>query len=1156
MRKTSTYFFPEMYALCRQAKTAVKNAYLMRLALVVSLFVSLVSYGQNTSFFQAQFNGGVTACGYGPEYDLGGTGVFTLNIAPGSTIYKAWLFAGRQGVAPSLTLTLNGTSLTFDNTNQVSTTFQSAFYGGNSAVHAIDVSSVVSVGTNTYTMVLPNQPGGPSDRFQDFYLYVAYANSSMPLMTTCIFLNSADCQQTINDVFNFTYPIQNIQNVGMELFFGYACDLSDGETVVVDGTTTGTVYGPNSNSGYCAGPFGDFYYQNGTLYGLADGVPDEATNGPDAISNIQTIVDNCADSVVASFSGGAQSNALWGFFFTYAAIPISINTDTAVCSGSPVQLNINTGGGTVSWSPTVGLSCTSCSNPIATITTNTQYIATISGSGCSPVIYDTATITMSAGSASVHVDDTTICGGNSATLTATPVVGGGTYLWAPGGATSQSITVSPATTSHYTVTYTSATCGSASDTATVTIGGATTSAQSQSICSGSSYTFGGQVLTTAGTYRDTIVNASGCDSIIVLTLSIVSTLTTPVSQSICNGGSYNFNGQTLTTSGTYRDTLISAGGCDSIVVLTLSIGTTSASAFSQSICNGSSYSFNGQTLTTAGTYHDTLTNVSGCDSIVTLTLTTGAVQTTNISRAICFGTSTIFDGQTITTAGSYSDTLTSVSGCDSIVVLTVTVLTTSSSAVSASICPGSSYTFDGQSLTTAGTYMDTLIGVNGCDSIVTLTLTGLANSSSAISQTICSNSGILFNGQTISTAGTYQETLTNAAGCDSIVTLTLTVVPASSSAISQTICNGTGYSFNGQTLTVTGTYLDTLTNAAGCDSIVTLTLTVLSTSSTAISASICSGSSYTFNGQTLSTAGTYIDTLTNAAGCDSIVTLTVTVLATSATPISQTICSNSSYTFNGQTLNTTGTYIDTLTNVAGCDSIVALVLTVIPVSTLNLNPAICSGRTYDFNGQILTTAGTYIDTFMNAGGCDSIVTVDLTILPQPTAKFIIEPANTAYTLGSVVSLTSQSTNTDSVLWQLNNEAVSLLSGGLLPPFTDTGTYCIRLVASTSAGCADTSMECITVYNNAYYMPNAFTPNGDGVNDYISLYGERNAMKYIHISIFDRWGERVFESTDLNFQWDGKYRGQMEEPGIYVYQLDITFISGSSIKNKGSISLIR
>src|SRR5205085_2609644 len=278
------------------------------------------------------------------------------------------------------------------------------------------------------------------------------------------------------------------------------------------------------------------------------------------------------------------------------------------------------------------------------------------------------------------------------------------------------------------------------------------------------------------------------------------------------------------------------------------------------------YNFNGQSMATAGAYTSTLTSVTGCDSVVTLNLTVNSILTSSIDAQICSGSTYNFNGQSLTTAGAYTSTLTSVTGCDSVVTLNLTVNSILTSSIDAQICSGSTYNFNGQSLTTAGAYTSTLTSVTGCDSVVTLNLTVNSILTSSIDAQICSGSTYNFNGQSLTTAGTYTSTLTSASGCDSVITLNLTVNSILTSSIDAQICSGSTYNFNGQSLTTAGTYTSTLTSASGCDSVVTLNLTVNSILTSNIDAQICSGSTYNFNGQTLTATGTYTSTLTSASG--------------------------------------------------------------------------------------------------------------------------------------------------------------------------------------------------------------------------------------------------------------------------------------------------
>lgn len=169
-------------------------------------------------------------------------------------------------------------------------------------------------------------------------------------------------------------------------------------------------------------------------------------------------------------------------------------------------------------------------------------------------------------------------------------------------------------------------------------------------------------------------------------------------------------------------------------------------------------------------------------------------------------------------------------------VQTITVSSSIVNSITAGICPGDSYTFGGQTLTMAGNYSDTLPSVAGCDSIINLTLTNLSPTSSTLNAAICQGDSYQFGSQTLTTAGTYTETISNAAGCDSVITLNLAVNAPSSSTQSLTLC-ASSYQFGGQTLSTSGTYTQTIPNAAGCDSVITLNLTLNAPISATVSVS-------------------------------------------------------------------------------------------------------------------------------------------------------------------------------------------------------------------------------------------------------------------------------------------------------------------------------
>jgi hypothetical protein len=177
------------------------------------------------------------------------------------------------------------------------------------------------------------------------------------------------------------------------------------------------------------------------------------------------------------------------------------------------------------------------------------------------------------------------------------------------------------------------------------------------------------------------------------------------------------------------------------------------------------------------------------------------------------------------------------------------------------------------------------------------------------------------------------------------------------------------------TWTTTGIYTDTIPSANGCDSIITVNLTVGKSSSSMLYENTCD--KFNFNGKVLTSSGTYYDTIPNSSGCDSLITLDLTIHRSSVNTIYETACTQ--YNFNGRWLNESGTYVDINPNSAGCDSITVLFLTISGPAESIIHPIACNSYTSPSGRNIWKSDGTYSDTITSAAGCDSLITVDLHI---------------------------------------------------------------------------------------------------------------------------------------------------------------------------------
>jgi hypothetical protein len=208
---------------------------------------------------------------------------------------------------------------------------------------------------------------------------------------------------------------------------------------------------------------------------------------------------------------------------------------------------------------------------------------------------------------------------------------------------------------------------------------------------------------------------------------------------------------------------------------------------------------------------------------------------------------------------------------------------------------------------------------------------------------------------------------------------------------------------------------------------------------------ICQGQTLQLGGQTFSTGGNYQVVLPGSGSdCDTLVNLTLSVLPTQ-TSISAITCSNQPYSFDGQNLNVSGVYRDTLYNVLGCDSVVTLNLTVQPAYSQTLAVVNCPGTSYNFGSQVLTTSGTYTNTFSIVGGCDSVVQLNLTF--ADSIRIVALGGLNGFCPGGSLRIgTLSNLQQGSYQWKLNGNIIGTANANTLL-VNQAGTYQAELVLS-------------------------------------------------------------------------------------------------------------
>lgn len=568
------------------------------------------------------------------------------------------------------------------------------------------------------------------------------------------------------------------------------------------------------------------------------------------------------------------------------------------------------------------------------------------------------------------------------------------------------------------------------------------------------------------------------------------------------------------------------------------------------LCQGDTININNTVRSTAGFYNDTIAAVGpACDTIRTYNVTISPLNAKTVPVALCQGQSTVINGQTVTAAGNYLDTIPSTTtSCDTIVTYTVIVIPRPTTTRAISLCPGQSVVINGQTVTTNGTYTDTVSSPTGCDTVRTNNVTvNPYNTRTVPTITLCPGQSTVINGQTVTAAGTYLDTVTSTnGGCDTILTYNVQTGNAIPVAISPNLCPGQFVVINGQQVTAAGTYTETRpASGGGCDTVITYTVTTNPyIQPTARTIHACQGQSIVINGNTYTANATIRDTVASTATCDTIFTYNLVFHAptNSTSPVS--ICQGQSYFAGGALQTTSGTYVDTYTSQYGCDSVITTQLTVIQPTTQSVSQNVCIGDSY--LGNVITVDTTFTVTYQSQGGCDSVIAnYTLTAVAKPTVTLSDD-----VTIDEGQSVTLSATGGSSYAWS---------SGQTTPDITVTPTVTTLYIVTVSNtdGCSVVDSANVTVIPTPEIdvkIPTAFSPNGDGKNDFFDVLN-RFQIQVDEFRIYNRWGELVYNNPDG--EWDGKFRNMDQPIGVYVYYLKVTYLkSGKQDALQGNVTLLR
>ena len=657
----------------------------------------------------------------------------------------------------------------------------------------------------------------------------------------------------------------------------------------------------------------------------------------------------------------------------------------------------------------------------------------------------------------------------------------------------------------------------------------------------------------AGIFNQTYVTPDGCDSVVIETVSLVFSDTTYLAAETCNPA----------LAGVFINVLTNQGGSDSTVIETVSLLSGDTIYLSDTSCDPAN----------VGVFQQNLMNQVGCDSLVITTVTFSQTDTTLVYSTTCDPAG----------EGVFTQNYVAADGCDSIVIETVSLLPSDTTLLFSTTCnPGGS-----------GFFTQNLSNQYGCDSLVLETVTLLPSDTTVLFETSCNP---LDTGQMV-------VVLTNQYGCDSTVVTLTSLLPPDDCGIEASLAGSTIPCWEVQgTLTLMATLgqppfdyvFSGPVNGSGSISQANQPETISGLPSGQYTVVITSSNSQstTLNAQILQllppsvTLEVASDFSGYAVSCFGETDGSAQAMATGGQPPYQFLWSNGDASPQPADL-AAGSYEVTVTDANNCTASGDILLNEPPSFQISfaVNDLDCFGQNDgaifveteggagpyqfsleggEFQGPNVFTglpAGVFEVTALDANGCEASEIIGINA-PVPVDvelgddEFI--KIGESATLTAIVNLPYDSlakiawTGLDTV------ECPTCLKQPVAPLFTTT--YTVSITANN--GCQDE--DALTVYvdrRKQVYVPNAFSPNEDGLNDVFMIFAKPNTVAKIRtFLVFSRWGETVFEyynfqPNDPAYGWDGRHRSERMNPAVFVWFAEVEFLDGEVVLYEGDVSLM-
>lgn len=421
-----------------------------------------------------------------------------------------------------------------------------------------------------------------------------------------------------------------------------------------------------------------------------------------------------------------------------------LGNDTLICEDQLLIYDL-AGFDQVQWLPGPAVSCDTCLQTIVISDTDVNLVALTNVNGC----FDVDTVNIAVQALKKRIENLTICKGDS-------VLFNQTYLSEPG-----------------SYEYRTGFCDSLVTLELNVLAPDSIMLPRQTICEGDSAFFLGKWWKTEINSTIKLKNQFDCDSFITFELRVIDTLFQRTNASVCQGDSLYANGQWLSSAGIYTFEYTTPQGCDSIEEVQLTLLPSYTLTESATLCAGDSLQRWGKWFKTTGTYSQAFVTQNGCDSTEVLQLTVNPLITDSRQYEICEGSTLTLNGIEYDIAGSFNTQLPSITGCDTLLTFTLSFSDRIQKTENYTLCTGDSININGQWINQAQTLQYTLEEA-GCITEITAEVSLLPRDTSVLNELLCPGDSIFINGSWHMGNKDFSYALTGSDGCDSIVNVYIT----------------------------------------------------------------------------------------------------------------------------------------------------------------------------------------------------------------------------------------------------------------------------------------------------------------------------------------------------------------------------------------------